>query len=79
MALSYKARKRWALVVLVFGIPAYIIMAVTILNWLYPDPDAKPSFGMELAIYVGLGVLWAFPLKAIFKGIGQEDPDRHTD
>ena len=76
MALSYKARKRWALVVLVFGIPVYIIMAVTILNWLYPDPDFLPSVWVQLAIYVGLGVLWIFPLKALFKGIGQADPDQ---
>ncbi|MBB5722716.1 uncharacterized protein (DUF983 family) [Loktanella ponticola] len=70
MALSYKARKRWALVVLVLGIPLYIVMAVTIMNML-----GRPSLWVELAVYVGLGVLWAFPLKAIFKGIGQADPD----
>ena len=70
MALSYKARKRWALVVLVLGIPLYIVVAVTIMNML-----GRPSLWVELGIYVGLGVLWAFPLKAIFKGIGQADPD----
>jgi len=70
MALSYKARKRWALVVLVLGIPLYIVAAVTIMNML-----GRPSLWVELGIYVGLGVLWAFPLKAIFKGIGQADPD----
>lgn len=75
MALSYKARKRWALFVLIFGIPLYIIMAVTIMNWLYPDPLNRPSVLIEVAVYIGLGVAWAFPLKAIFKGIGQADPD----
>jgi hypothetical protein len=74
MALSYKARKRWALVILVFGIPAYIVMAVTIMNLI-----GRPSIWIELAVYVGLGVLWAFPLKAIFKGIGQSDPDAPVD
>ena len=24
----------------------------------------------------GLGVLWAFPLKSVFKGVGQADPDQ---
>ncbi|MCK0119299.1 MAG: DUF2842 domain-containing protein [Yoonia sp.] len=75
MALSYKARKRWALFVLIFGIPLYIVMAVTIMNWLYPDPLNRPSVLVEVGVYIGLGVLWAFPLKAIFKGIGQADPD----
>lgn len=75
MAMTYKARKRWALFVLIFGIPLYIIMAVTIMNWLNPDPLNRPSVWIEVGVYVGLGVLWAFPLKAIFKGIGQADPD----
>jgi len=75
MALSYKARKRWSLVILVLGVPAYIVSTVSIMNWLYPDPLNRPSVLVELAIYVGLGVVWAFPLKSIFKGIGQADPD----
>jgi hypothetical protein len=79
LALSYKARKRWSLVILIFGLPAYIVMVVTTLNWLYPDPTQKPSFWVELAVYVGLGLLWTFPLKAVFKGIGQADPDAPKD
>jgi len=31
---------------------------------------------VELAIYIGLGVVWALPFKYIFKGIGQADPDQ---
>jgi len=75
MALSYKARKRWSLVILVLGVPAYIVTCVSAMNWMYPDPLNRPSVLVELAIYVGLGVVWAFPLKSIFKGIGQADPD----
>ncbi|MEL6570693.1 MAG: DUF2842 domain-containing protein [Pseudomonadota bacterium] len=75
MALSYKARKRLALAILVLGVPIYIVSSVTVMNWLYPDPLNRPSVFAELAIYVGLGVVWAFPLKSIFKGIGQADPD----
>lgn len=76
MALSYKARKRWALLVLIFGIPLYIVMCVTAMTLLYPDPEARAPIWVELAIYIGLGVAWAFPLKAIFKGIGQANPDQ---
>ncbi|MBI1416545.1 MAG: DUF2842 domain-containing protein [Limimaricola sp.] len=70
MALSYKARKRWALVILIVGLPAYVIAAVTILNAL-----GRPPFWMELAVYVLLGILWALPFRAVFRGIGQPDPD----
>ncbi|MBW6418213.1 DUF2842 domain-containing protein [Celeribacter sp. PS-C1] len=70
MALSYKARRRLALLVLVLGLPAYIVLAVTLVNLF-----ERPSIWVEFGIYVGLGVLWAFPLKAVFKGIGQADPD----
>ena len=70
MALSYKARRRWSLVVLVIGLPAYIVVAVTIVNLF-----DRPPFLLELAIYVGLGVLWAFPLKRVFLGVGRADPD----
>ncbi len=75
MALSYKTRKRWSLVILIIGLPLYIAMAVTVMTLLYPDPTARAPIWVELGIYIGLGVLWAFPLKFIFKGIGQNDPD----
>lgn len=70
MALSYKARRRWSLVILLVGLPAYIVSAVTILNLL-----GRPAFWVEVLVYVGLGVLWAIPFKAVFRGIGQADPD----
>lgn len=71
MALSLKARKRLSLLILMVGLPAYIVACVTAVNWLWPDPQARPPLGAELAIYVGLGVLWAFPLKWVFKGVGR--------
>ncbi|WP_424965551.1 MULTISPECIES: DUF2842 domain-containing protein [unclassified Dinoroseobacter] len=74
MALSYKARRRWALVILLLGLPAYIVAAVTILNLL-----DRPPFWVELSVYVGLGIIWAVPFKFVFKGIGQPDPDQPRD
>ena len=71
MALGYKARKRLALFVLVVGLPAYIVLAVTLMN--IAPGFAKP---VELVIYVTLGIAWIFPLKWVFKGIGQPDPDQ---
>ncbi|MEM6941144.1 MAG: DUF2842 domain-containing protein [Pseudomonadota bacterium] len=70
MALSYKARKRWALVILLVGLPVYVVTAVNAVELF-----DRPSILVELLIFVGLGVIWAFPLKFIFKGVGQADPD----
>lgn len=71
MPLSYKARRRWSLVILLVGLPVYIVAAVTVSNLL-----DRPPMLVELAIYIGLGVIWALPFKYIFKGIGQADPDQ---
>ena len=56
MALGYKARRRWALVILLVGLPLYIVAAVTLVNWL-----ERPSILVELIIYVALGFLWMMP------------------
>lgn len=70
MALSYKARKRWSLVILLVGLPVYIVACVTVINWL-----ERPSILVELLVYVVLGILWALPFRFVFKGVGQPDPD----
>ena len=70
MALRWKTRRRLALLVLVVGLPLYIILAVTILNLL-----GRPHILVELLVYMVLGVLWALPFKNLFKGIGQAQPD----
>jgi len=70
MALSYKARRRWALVILLVGLPVYIVAAVSVIAVF-----DRPSFLVELLIYVGMGIVWAIPFKFVFKGVGQEDPE----
>lgn len=74
MAVSYKNRRRLALLILVVGLPAYIVAAVTIMNWL-----GRPPFIVELLVYIALGILWALPFKFIFRGVGQADPDAKDD
>jgi len=74
MAMTYKARKRWALFVLIFGIPVYIVVAITGVD-LLRDWFGRPAILLEFLLFVVLGVAWAFPLKTVFKGIGQADPD----
>ncbi len=69
MSLSYKARRRWSLIILLIGLPAYIAAA-----WYVVSLFDRPSILVELGVYVALGVVWALPFKFIFKGIGQADP-----
>lgn len=70
MALSYKARRGWSLVLLLIWLPVYCVVAITVMN-------ALPRFPMlvELLIYIVLGVAWALPFKFVFKGVGKEEPD----
>jgi branched-subunit amino acid transport protein len=70
MSLSWKARRRWSLVILLIGLPLYIVAAVTLVNWL-----DRPPFVVELLVYVGLGFLWALPFRAVFRGVGKADPE----
>lgn len=70
MTLSYKARRRWSLVILLIGLPLYIVACVTVVNLL-----ERPPILVELIIYIALGIVWALPFKFVFKGVGKEDPD----
>ena len=64
MPLSYKARRRWSLIILVIGLPVYAVLAVNLVAIL----PALPKF-LEFITYVILGTAWAFPLKFVFQGI----------
>ena len=68
--LSYKARRRWSLVILLIGLPLYIVAAVSLVNWL-----DRPPIWAELLVYIGLGFLWMMPFRFVFVGIGQADPN----
>ncbi|SLN31572.1 hypothetical protein AQS8620_01030 [Aquimixticola soesokkakensis] len=74
MALSYKGRRRLAMLALVVGLPAYIVACVTVVN-LAERALGRPSILLEFVIYAALGVAWAFPLKSVFQGVGGADPD----
>ena len=69
MAMSYKARRRWSLVILLIAMPLYVVVAVNVLALF-----DRPPILLELFIYVALGVLWVLPFKSMFKGVGQADP-----
>ncbi len=75
--MTYKARKRLALFVLVVGLPIYIIVAATIMSGMMTGNIRFP-LAVEFMVYLALGIGWAFPLKWVFKGIGQPDPDQNS-
>ena len=70
MPLSHKSRRRWSLVILLIGLPIYIALA-----WYLTSLFDRPPLLLELVIYVALGIIWALPFKAVFRGVGKEDPD----
>ena len=69
--LSYKARRRLSLLILLVGLPLYIVVAVNVIALF-----DRPSILVEVIVYVSLGVLWALPFKYVFRGVGQADPDQ---
>jgi len=74
MELSYKARRRLSLLVLAVGLPLYIVVAVNVVEMF-----DRPSVLVELLVFVVLGVIWALPLRAVFRGVGRPDPDADKD
>ncbi len=68
--LSWKTRRRLSLLLLAVGMPIYIIVIVTVIGFLN-----RPPVLIELAIYIAAGILWVWPTRFIFRGIGTADPD----
>jgi hypothetical protein len=68
--MTYAARRRLSLVLLLVWLPLYVVAAV----WLV-DQFPRLPVAAEFALYVALGVLWALPFRAVFRGVGKPDPD----
>ncbi|WP_210880180.1 DUF2842 domain-containing protein [Roseovarius autotrophicus] len=47
MPLSHRARKRWSIVVLLLGMPLWIVAAVTVVGLF-----DRPPFWLEIVVYV---------------------------
>ena len=69
MPLSYKTRRRLSLVILLVGMPMYILVVSSLMAWFGRLPAL-----VEFLVYALLGLLWIWPFKAIFRGVGQADP-----
>lgn len=74
MALRYKTRKRLSLLILLVGLPLYIAAAVFVVSLF-----ERPSVFVEFLVYIGLGIIWALPFRAVFRGVGKADPDAPED
>jgi hypothetical protein len=59
------------LLILLVGMPAYVVLAVTVMNALPRLP-----LWAEVPVYIALGFGWILPFKAVFSGIGQPAPDQ---
>lgn len=68
--MNLKTRKRLSLLILVVGMPLYVVAAVTLVNWMDVRFGRQPIL-IEVGIYVLLGFLWILPLKRVFSGIGR--------
>lgn len=73
MALSWRTRRRLSLLILLVGMPLYVVAAVTVVGWL-----DRPPIAVEFVVYVALGIIWVLPFRAVFRGIGQPEPKDET-
>lgn len=74
MALSYKSRRRLALLILLVGMPVYVVGAVSLLNMLPRLP-----IWAEVPVYLVVGFGWLLPFRKVFLGVGQADPDAPSE
>lgn len=61
------------MLVLLVGLPTYLVVVITIENWLVRRWGPPPMLA-ELVLFVALAFLWALPFKGLFTGVGQPDP-----
>ena len=71
MEIKYKTRRVLSLLILLIGLPLYAVCVVTGMTLLVDLPKI-----IELIIYLFFGVVWVFPLKFVFRGVGQADPKK---
>ena len=66
--MSYKLKRRLSLFILIVGLPIYVIIIVNLIS-----SYDRPNFLVELLIYLLSGIVWALPLRSIFRGVGQAE------
>jgi hypothetical protein len=66
--MSYKLKRRLSLFILIVGLPLYVILIVNLIS-----SFDRPNFVVELLIYLLSGIVWALPLRSVFRGVGQAE------
>ena len=66
--MSYKLTRRLSLFILIVGLPLYVILIVNLIS-----SFDRPNFLVELLIYLLSGIVWALPLRSVFRGVGQAE------
>ena len=66
--MSYKLKRRLSLFILIVGLPLYVILIVNLIS-----SFDRPNFLVELLIYLLSGIVWALPLRSIFRGVGKAE------
>ena len=66
--MSYKLKRRLSLFILIVGLPIYVILIVNLISRF-----DRPNFLVELLIYLLSGIVWALPLRSVFRGVGQAE------
>ena len=66
--MSYKLKRRLSLLILIVGLPLYVIVIVNLIS-----SFDRPNFLVELLIYLLSGIVWALPLRSVFRGVGQAE------
>ena len=66
--MSYKLKRRLSLFILIVGLPIYVILIVNLIS-----SFDRPNFLVEMLIYLLSGIVWALPLRSVFRGVGQAE------
>ena len=66
--MSYKLKRRLSLFILIVGLPIYVIIIINLIS-----SFDRPNFLVELLIYFLSGIVWALPLRSVFRGVGQAE------
>ena len=66
--MSYKLKRRLSLFILIVGLPLYVILIVNLIS-----SFDRPIFLVELLFYLLSGIVWALPLRSVFRGVGQAE------
>lgn len=68
--MSLRQRKRWSLVLLLVWMPIWIVIAVTLMNWLDARFGRMPIWA-EVPAYIVLAFVWVLPFRRVFRGVGR--------